>query len=853
MLNLTFLRPYRAKKLLFALLFIYSFSQTVTAQCDFMMQGWYWDYPINWVTTLQTKAADIGASGFKYVWLPPLSKGSSGINSSGYDPKDLYDLGDYGQTRFGTRAQVNSVIAALNAAGVKSVADMVYNHRDGGAPEVNPAVKNYITTYYNASKSPYPSDRFRCILPIGGATGNGAGDYYIKVSSKTNDAQFNGKPYTFYAQTNATGWQALPDGSEGENQPGGNGGGDCGQNSCIATLGRNFIANVETGGGCGTDEYKITLTAANFNPAGDTMFIFLSNSGGNYSDHRIYGLWSASRSADIVNEIKYQTYTNFSASVMPSGMGNMNFENFKPNTANAATQTLSGDWDGMYFFYDYDQFSTATETELNNWTKWMWTNVGVRGLRMDAVKHFTPQYVRRMLENMNAAGYNPGMVVGEWFDSNASILKGWVDNVYAGMNSATSSAVKVRIFDFALREALKNTCDNGSDARNIFNSGVVDAAGGSGFNSVTFINNHDFRDAFQPVYNDVPQAYAYILSNNKVGVPTVFYSDYYGIRPNVNYPPAVVLKPQIDQLIQAHNLYICGSTGTDYLNKLGTSYSSNFISGSSDRSLVFQLTGNAAGRSVVVAINFSGNTLKVDHAINTSGTFGSATTGTRFTDILGRSNFPFALVNGNNQIYMEVPPHSYSIWVQGTQTPLPTEIIDFQVNSSKKSVRINWTTANETNMSGFDLERSANGKDFEKITNLTSKGKEGTGSSYDFEDNNVWFGSEIYYRLKSIDKDGTFKYSPIRSARLEQSIATFELAPNPVVDFVAVSFTTTQAAEAKISVVNAIGETVISPQIISANKGTNTTQLDLQKLAAGIYFVNFEINQQQISERIVKK
>lgn len=49
----------------------------------------------------------------------------------------------------------------------------------------------------------------------------------------------------------------------------------------------------------------------------------MNNTGG-YSDHRIYGLWSTSRSADIVNDIQYQTYTNYDN--MPSGRGQMNFE-----------------------------------------------------------------------------------------------------------------------------------------------------------------------------------------------------------------------------------------------------------------------------------------------------------------------------------------------------------------------------------------------------------------------------------------------------------------------------------------------------------------------------------------------
>ena len=73
---------------------------------DFLMQAWYWDYPkdgcnsysgVNWATVLYDKVTELKNAGFTYIWLPPLSRASFGNCSNGYDPKDLYDLGDYGQ------------------------------------------------------------------------------------------------------------------------------------------------------------------------------------------------------------------------------------------------------------------------------------------------------------------------------------------------------------------------------------------------------------------------------------------------------------------------------------------------------------------------------------------------------------------------------------------------------------------------------------------------------------------------------------------------------------------------------------------------------------------------------------
>ncbi|MEL6639678.1 MAG: hypothetical protein AAFR05_23225, partial [Bacteroidota bacterium] len=109
-------------KHLFTSLFLF-LATALTAQ-DFMMQGWYWDYPSagctggvsqKWAPVLQSKVNTLADAGFSFVWLPPSSKGGGGC-SVGYDPKDLYDLGTYGDTRMGSRAQFNSLVSAINSA-----------------------------------------------------------------------------------------------------------------------------------------------------------------------------------------------------------------------------------------------------------------------------------------------------------------------------------------------------------------------------------------------------------------------------------------------------------------------------------------------------------------------------------------------------------------------------------------------------------------------------------------------------------------------------------------------------------------------------------------------------------------
>ncbi len=817
------------------LVFQYCFSQQV------MMQGWYWDYPKtatgnSWADTLRIKAASLKQAGFTHIWFPPHAAASSGSNSNGYDPKDLF-IGNQ-TTGLGSRSALNAMLNELNSQGIAPVADMIYNHRDGGAPEPNSAVKNYILNHYTAAKEPFPSDRYRVVLPLGGPSGNVAGDYYFKISSMTNDGRFNNYGYKLYMETKTKGWQNQS--PLNETEP--NGGGDCGQANNNTSLGRDMIATVETGGGCGTDEFHLNLSTSDFNGAGDTLFIYLSNTGG-YSDHRIYGLYSAPRGADIADDLIYQTYTNFSG--MPSGRGQMNFESFKPNSANASTTFLNGDWDGMYFFYDYDQFQNATRDTLINYTKWNWTDLGVRGLRMDAVKHFAPGFVGDLLDSLHAGGMDPSMVVGEWYSANTAELNGWVNNVKAAMDPATQAAIPPKIFDFALRENLRKASDDPSfDTRNVFSGSLHDAAGTSGYNIVTFLNNHDFRDAsgFASLVRNHPMlGYVYILTNNQLGVPTIFYPDYYGYPAPAagmyTYHPTdqPLLQPQIDRLIKVLKLYINGSPTADYLNRFSTPYASSFIQGSSNKALIYQLQGFPANgnKDLIVAINYGNTTLKVDHGINTRG--GAIIPGTRFTDILGYSAFPAQVVSGSNQVYIELPPNSYSVWVQGDLPVLPLHLGSFNAIPRQNKVQLKWMVTDNQEAAGFEVERADDASNFNTIGHVVASNQNGD-AAYQFMDNHPLHNKGMLYRLKILFKSGAEQYSDLRLVRINGREMMIRVRNNPVTDKLNFSLTDASSSEVTAQIVSSNGQVVKKKQWRISN---NDASLDIpvSSLAAGVYLL----------------
>lgn len=662
---------------------------------DVLMQGWFWDYPktaqsANWTDTLNTKIADLAEKGITHMWLPPFTRSSFGSGSNGYDPKDLYDLGEYGlgPTGFGTRSQLDNLISTIQSNGMKAVADVVYNHRDGGSPETNSAVEGWIENYNctkrNNGDNPFPSDRYRIILPLGGSTGNGAGTYYFKIASASKHPDFYNAGYKFYAQTNTTGFQNLP--AQTESEP--NGGGDCGQGNNTVQLGVDFNAFIDSygsdcfTGSCGADEFALTIGAGKFNPAGDTLYIFMNNTSGGYTDHFIYGLWSGARGMDIQGELKYQTYTDFTS--MPSGRGEMNYLNFKPN---GNPTNLGGDWDAMLFFYDYDQSVSGTRDTLINWTKWLIDSVHMEGLRMDAVKHFDYAFTAALVDELNSSGKNPGLIVGESFDFSADVLKSWVDNVE---NAMTTTTKNVRVFDFALRSALKSASDQfGYDVRNVFNAGIVNGAGGLADQSVTFVNNHDFRGTDEHVLNNPQLAYCYILTNPTVGLPTIFYPDYFGT--DLPEGPDAYLKDEIDILLNIKTNFINGTTQTNYISNFGSPTSINFNSGFASTSLIYQSADPAQSIESLVAINYAGDTMDVSFVWPKM--LGSSNL--LLIDKTGRSLTPIVIPEVDNTIRLMVPPQSYAVWTTSDVAfdCVFSDTLYVDLNAAGSNSGKNWTNA----------------------------------------------------------------------------------------------------------------------------------------------------------------
>jgi hypothetical protein len=94
--------------------------------------------------------------------------------------------------------------------------------------------------------------------------------------------------------------------------------------------------------------------------------------------------------------------------------------------------------------------------------------------------------------------------------------------------------------------------------------------------------------------------------------------------------------------------------------------------------------------------------------------------------------------------------------------PLPLKLLAFTATKTAfNKVLLQWKTAEETGCSHFDIERSEDGRQWMKIGVTPAIGQQGAIQSYQFTDQSPLPGSN-YYRLKQVDLDGQYDYSPVR-------------------------------------------------------------------------------------------
>ena len=188
---------------------------------------------------------------------------------------------------------------------------------------------------------------------------------------------------------------------------------------------------------------------------------------------------------------------------------------------------------------------------------------------------------------------------------------------------------------------------------------------------------------------------------------------------------------------------------------------------------------------------------------------------------------------------------------------LPVTFIQFSGTKSNKSNYLLWSTASEQNNSGFAIERSTNGTNFENIgfvKSLSSNGNSSSRLDYSFTDFNP-IGLNQYYRLKQTDFDGTRKYSAIVMVRREAptALTLTKVYPNPANSSIYINASVPTKMDLQFLIIDVAGR-VVSTKNVFADVGNNGFDMTVEHLKSGTYFIKAISKEQGVvaTEKFIK-
>lgn len=219
----------------------------------------------------------------------------------------------------------------------------------------------------------------------------------------------------------------------------------------------------------------------------------------------------------------------------------------------------------------------------------------------------------------------------------------------------------------------------------------------------------------------------------------------------------------------------------------------------------------------------------------------------------------FLVTNHNTTNFLSDETGSNNLSSQGyliiVSQVLPVNFKSVEVRKENCTAVVNFSTANEINLNRYEVEYSFDGFSFSKVGQLNPN----INMDYEYKFNlptNEPF-KIVYIRVKSIDNDGSFKYSEIKILKdlCNKNIDEVKLFPNPL-------FGNTSSAvfiEKKIGVFSGTylvsiydfsGRKIFSEIKIISNQ--SSFKLDIKSIAIGSYLVKVENVKHAENEIILK-
>lgn len=171
---------------------------------------------------------------------------------------------------------------------------------------------------------------------------------------------------------------------------------------------------------------------------------------------------------------------------------------------------------------------------------------------------------------------------------------------------------------------------------------------------------------------------------------------------------------------------------------------------------------------------------------------------------------------------------------------LPVTLVSFNASLNGSAVDVSWKTAAENNAKQFDIQRSTNGTDFVTIGTVKAANAP-SGQSYLYKDKNPVKGYN-YYRLKSVDIDGSSKYSSTVLVNVSDGRDIISsIYPNPSNGQIVFKLQGEIKGNVQLLVMDQMGSIILAKQFGIQNTRQLQSSLELGRLAKGSYLLKIAI------------
>lgn len=174
----------------------------------------------------------------------------------------------------------------------------------------------------------------------------------------------------------------------------------------------------------------------------------------------------------------------------------------------------------------------------------------------------------------------------------------------------------------------------------------------------------------------------------------------------------------------------------------------------------------------------------------------------------------------------------------GVSAPLPVELTRFVAVAKEADARLSWTTATEHNSRHFEVERSLDGRTFERLAVQPAQGNSAQRTEYGYTDSNArrLSGQPLYYRLRQVDLNGQAHYSAVQVVRfgaLEGAVAVY---PNPAATAATLDLGALPTGTYGVTLLDALGREIWKTQA----SGGQPQALPMEQLPQGMYLLRIQ-------------